>query len=578
MAPLLLLMTMQHNKNTLIEARQEPLVRPCSQPFYKAIAPYFLLFLLCALLYLPGITKIPVIDRDSAHFAQATRQMLETGHFFQIRFQEKTRFQKPPGINWLQAFFVQIVSTPASNEIWPYRIPSFLGGLFAVLASFAFAKRFLGASIAFLGATLLALSFLLTIEAHMAVIDPALLCATVLMQGALWQIYIKTLEGEKPAIGWAALFWGAMSFGFLLKGLTPWIAGLTLLALILWDRKWQFRKALYLPYGLLFFLLSSGLWLFFVSRAEGQNYLSAMFQKDLLPKLISGHESHGMPLGFHSLLLPITFWPGSLFLYHTLKYTWQTKAHPSIKFLCAWCVPLFLFFELMPTKLPQYVLPAFPALSILTACAMLRFEKEQPPFTRLLKILTLLWGILSLSIAACVLIIPTKLMGDPPWVSYFIFAIFTLGTLASLYFFRHKKMQKSLLCLILGSLISLPLFYQYFLPSLEPLWLSKRVAQATTPFTPQYINNTHPLLVIGFGEPSLVFTLGTHQVKYVRIEEALHALLEKKSYMILIRDHSEKILLKKAAAFHIKLILQNTIHGFNYSKGQWRTLFLFQNI
>ena len=43
--------------------------------------PYALLGALCFALYLPGITTIPVLDRDEARFAQATRQMLETGDF-----------------------------------------------------------------------------------------------------------------------------------------------------------------------------------------------------------------------------------------------------------------------------------------------------------------------------------------------------------------------------------------------------------------------------------------------------------------------------------------------------------------
>ena len=44
-----------------------------------------------------------MIDRDEARFAQATRQMLETGDFLRIRFQDEARNKKPAGIYWLQA-------------------------------------------------------------------------------------------------------------------------------------------------------------------------------------------------------------------------------------------------------------------------------------------------------------------------------------------------------------------------------------------------------------------------------------------------------------------------------------------
>ena len=52
---------------------------------------------------LPGFFAIPPTDRDEARFAQATKQMLESGDFIDIRFQETTRYKKPVGIYWLQA-------------------------------------------------------------------------------------------------------------------------------------------------------------------------------------------------------------------------------------------------------------------------------------------------------------------------------------------------------------------------------------------------------------------------------------------------------------------------------------------
>jgi len=74
--------------------------------------PYALLAALCFALYLPGIAAIPPLDRDEARFAQASRQMLETGDFLRIRFQDEARNKKPAGIYWLQAASVAAFSTP----------------------------------------------------------------------------------------------------------------------------------------------------------------------------------------------------------------------------------------------------------------------------------------------------------------------------------------------------------------------------------------------------------------------------------------------------------------------------------
>src|SRR5262245_21489477 len=71
---------------------------------------------------LPGFFAIPPTDRDESRFAQATKQMLETGDFIDIRFQETTRYKKPVGIYWLQAAVVKTAQAfgkrNATTTIW----------------------------------------------------------------------------------------------------------------------------------------------------------------------------------------------------------------------------------------------------------------------------------------------------------------------------------------------------------------------------------------------------------------------------------------------------------------------------
>ena len=57
--------------------------------------------------FLPGFFSIPPIDRDEARFAQATKQMVESGDYIDIRFQDEVRYKKPVGIYWLQAGVVK---------------------------------------------------------------------------------------------------------------------------------------------------------------------------------------------------------------------------------------------------------------------------------------------------------------------------------------------------------------------------------------------------------------------------------------------------------------------------------------
>ena len=96
---------------------------------------------LCGLLLLlPGFFNIPPIDRDEARFAQATKQMVESGDFVDIRFQDEVRYKKPVGVYWLQAAAVETASAlglpRAQLRICLYRVPSLIGAIGAVLLTY----------------------------------------------------------------------------------------------------------------------------------------------------------------------------------------------------------------------------------------------------------------------------------------------------------------------------------------------------------------------------------------------------------------------------------------------------------
>jgi 4-amino-4-deoxy-L-arabinose transferase-like glycosyltransferase len=194
------------------------------------------LIALCAALYLPGIASLPVTDRDEARFAQATKQMIETGDLIDIRFQDEPRYKKPIGIYWLQALSVTALSPDSLTEIWAYRVPSLLGIIAAVLLTWWAARPIFGSRVALLAAILLAPAFTLALESRIAKSDAALLAAIVLAQGALARIYLIRRK-RQDMVGIAAAFWIALGVGILIKGpVAPALAVLTLLPLIIFDR------------------------------------------------------------------------------------------------------------------------------------------------------------------------------------------------------------------------------------------------------------------------------------------------------------------------------------------------------
>src|SRR5438874_9219760 len=111
--------------------------------------PLALVLIISALAWLPGFFTLPPLDRDESRFAQATRQMLETRDFVDIRLGPDVRYEKPAGIYWMQAVSFFQADDGIRDAIWTYRVPSFLGALAAVAATFWLVRGFAAAETAF---------------------------------------------------------------------------------------------------------------------------------------------------------------------------------------------------------------------------------------------------------------------------------------------------------------------------------------------------------------------------------------------------------------------------------------------
>src|SRR4051812_13718741 len=342
----------------------------------RAVA--FLIF--CGLLmFLPGFFNIPPIDRDEARFAQATKQMVETGDFVDIRFQDEVRYKKPVGIYWLQAAAVETASAlglpRAQVRIWLYRVPSLVGAIGAVLLTYRAALAFVTRRGAILAGLLLCSSVLLGVEARLAKTDAMLLLTVVAAMGAMARVYLSWQRGEDPARPpWSspAIFWTALAGGILLKGpLILMFIVLTIATLAILDRSaawlWRLRPV----WGLMWMLVLVLPWFVAIFWRAGETFFTDSIGGDMLSKL-AAQESHGAPPGTYLLLFWVTFWPGAPLAAMAAPAVWRARREPAAQFLLAWLVPSWIVFELVLTKLPHYVLPLYPAVAILAVGALER--------------------------------------------------------------------------------------------------------------------------------------------------------------------------------------------------------------
>lgn len=535
--------------------------------------PYALLTLLCLGLYLPGLVHLPVTDRDEARFVQASRQMLETRDLIAIRFQDEARNKKPAGIYWLQAASVALFSDAESNAIWPYRVPSLLAAIAAALMTFGMGARIVGRQAAFVGAGLLAASLGLGIEAHLAKTDAVLLAFITAAQLALARIYLDAKAGLRAPLGIALLFWAALAAGILVKGpVAPLVAALTIIALTISERRTRWLRDLRPVAGIVLLLLIVSPWLIAISTATQGQFLSDSLGQDFLGKLIGAQESHGAPPLYYLALLMISFWPGTLFLGPTIAWAWQQRRADAERFLIAWAVPFWIVLELVPTKLPNYLLPVYPALALMIGAALVAASEQRlVSWRRLDRIVIALWTLASLGLAVALALVPLRYgpgaLGGG-----------AVGVLVVLYFGQRLLRQAwrgfapalAIRATVMALLV-LAIGFEFVAPALDALWLS-RSAEAL--IAGAGVAHDLPVAIAGDAEPSLVFLLGT-KTKLVSADGAADYLATTPHARALVETRSETAFMAALATHNLKPQALGTVAGLDYSNGHGMRLTLY---
>ncbi len=477
------------------------------------------LLILGLVLYLPGQASLQPMDRDEPRFAQASKQMLETGDFVAIRFQDEARNKKPVGIYWAQAAAVaagEALGVPhARTQIALYRIPSLLGALGAVLLAYWAALAFLGRRDALLAAALFGACLMLNAEAHLAKTDALLTACATAGLGALARVWLGRLppssaaeghsrSGEGDHVAFLA-FWLGLAVGILVKGpMVPLFVALPALFL-----SWKARSARWLlplrPWsGLALTLVLVAPWFVAITLKSGGAFYAEAVGKDMLGKVGGAAERHWGPPGAYTIAFFATFWPGAAFAAMGLPLAWRERRTDATAFLIAAVLPAWLIFEAVPTKLPHYVLPLMPWLAILTILALRRGELD--PRRRGARAVALLVPAIPLALTLGLCLAGWRLDDHTiPWIALPVLAAACLAAGASWLAFARGLPERALGLAVLASCLLGPGVLGLAQRQLPALKVSPRLAA----FRDRLPCADPVVASLGYREPSLVFLTGT---------------------------------------------------------------------
>jgi len=408
-----------------------------------------------------------------------------------------------------------------------------------------------------------------------------LLACVLAVQGALLRLYRAAREPDFPSPSPRILMWGwaAAGLGILVKfPVVPGVALVTIIALTAWDaweqrrtRKaddpprtpaWAWLGALKSWRGIGLVLLLILPWLIAITIQSQGMFLEESLGVDFAAKMAGGQESHGGWPGYYLLLSAASFWPAILFVLPGVASAISRRAEPAIRFLLAWAGGWWLVVELVPTKLPHYVIDAYPALAILAALVVLNpapVRFSVPARWAAVAQFVIGAGLLT----AAIILAPRNFGGGAGWP---VLAAAGAGAVLALAALVLAVLRKALPAAMLGFaslLVFAPMLTAYVGPRLDQLWISERLKTMVDKVGRP---GDAPPALAGYEEPSLVFALG----KDVVLSDGKGAAeaSARAGGLALVEEEARGDFLARLAELQADAKTVGEISGLNYSRGR----------
>ena len=315
---------------------------------------------ICLILFFFRLGDGPLGDIDEAMHASTSKNMVLSGDWVTPRYNGQNFYDKPPFYNWLAAISFLLFGFTE----FAARLPAALLGLGCVMITYWLGRRMFGPVAAFLSALVLATSAEYLVLSRVVVHDISLVFFDTL---ALTLFYVGYTDKRhrKPAFlfGYAALGFAVLAKGPVGLALPVMVIGLFLLC----KKQLRFISEMQIGWGLLIFLTVASPWYILVGL-RNPDYTEYFFLKQNIGSFLSQQSRHPKPFYYYIPVLMGGLFPWSLFLplafFRTLRNRGASHGDGVI-FALIWFGVVFIFFSMASSKLGTYILPLFPAASLL---------------------------------------------------------------------------------------------------------------------------------------------------------------------------------------------------------------------
>ncbi|MBL9145877.1 MAG: glycosyltransferase family 39 protein [Verrucomicrobiaceae bacterium] len=320
---------------------------------------WWLLLAVTALLYLPGLGILPMMDRDEPRFAHATVEMMQRDSWLVPYFNGDYRFDKPPLTYWWMRLHYHLLgvhefAARLHTVVSTWLVAVFILGIGQRLGS---ARMGMLAGIAWL------LTLQVLVHGRLCVADmPMVLFVTMALRAVLELL----MKPQRRFIRWHWVLFIALGLGFLAKGPIAWIVpalALLLHRFVFWGRHTEW-SSFHFGKGMTLALAIVGLWGIPALIQTGGLFWKVGMGEHVVERGASALNGRFPVPGYYFVTAILSLFPWiALFpqIWRRVAQRWtMTNA-----LLLSWFVAPYVIFTFYATQLPHYVMPGFPAAMLL---------------------------------------------------------------------------------------------------------------------------------------------------------------------------------------------------------------------
>lgn len=321
-----------------------------------------LLLAAASALFVTGLGFGTLWDQDEAKYAQVAREILQTRDAITLHVNGAPWFVHPPLYLWLQA----ITGWAFGFSEFTARIWSAVFGVVGVLATYLLGRMLFSSRTGWLAAIVLMTMFQYFAQARLAIFDIVLVAFMLL---AFYTFLHSTRDGSAtgrrvdPRRAVWAFVWAGL--GTLTKGpiglLLPGMAAAAFLALRRGRYRW--REVPWVKGAIVYAAIALP-WYLAEWVRHGWPFVQTVIGYYTLNRFFGVVEGQAGPWWYYAPVFGLGAFPWTAFLVAMVPYHARRLGDDGSLAVLVWTGVTVIFYTLAGTKLPNYVLPAYPMAAL----------------------------------------------------------------------------------------------------------------------------------------------------------------------------------------------------------------------